>query len=239
MSSINYKFKILFLVGLGLLIVSLFLDWYYFQVFDENQELIASWSYNPFTEWSTSFSEDAAFNRLVEPSNLNIPLVINIAVLCCVVLTIYGLIYKDLEKNKTLDKLYPYAYINFTLLILNAFYIFIFPIFYLYPNRLYFPFLVYNDLELNYNFYYLIGPGYFLQLISFIIIFPYAFFYYQTIVKFETKEHSTSKVINRIIEKAQEPLDFDKLIAEESLKLKFEGFKGVDIIDKKSKKVYP
>jgi len=50
------------LAGVILLFVSLFLEWYSFQVVDINNELIVSWSYNLFSEWTTDFPRGATVN---------------------------------------------------------------------------------------------------------------------------------------------------------------------------------
>ena len=67
------KFKVIYLISLGLLLISIFLEWYSFQIYNLDQELIASWQHNMWTEWST-FSDSTPFNEAHRPENLAIPL---------------------------------------------------------------------------------------------------------------------------------------------------------------------
>lgn len=218
--TVKTKFKFLYIIGLILLFTSLFLDWYSFQAYTSDHKLIGFWSYNLFTEWSTMISGDQRFNKKIKPNNLSIPIEISILFIFSIIASGYSVLFKDLEQNVELDKLYPYAYLNFLLVSLNIYYIFAFPIFYLLPNKLYFPFLLVEDRDMGVNYYYSIGPGYILQILGFIMIFPYALFYYQTIHNFKTEKQSPKKVIEQYIQNVQEPLDLDRLIAKEELKLK-------------------
>ena len=219
--TVKTKFKFLYIIGLMLLFTSLFLEWYSFQAYTSANKLIAFWSYNLFFEWSTMISGDQHFNNQIRPNNLSIPIEISILFIFSIIASGYSVLFKDLEQNVELDKLYPYAYLNFLLLSLNMYYIFAFPIFYLLPNKLYFPFLLVKDRESGVNYYYSIGPGYVLQIIGFIMIFPYILFYYITINNFKSEKQSPKNIIERYIQQVQEPLDLDSLIAKEELKLKF------------------
>ncbi|MHA1437377.1 MAG: hypothetical protein ACTSPD_07340 [Promethearchaeota archaeon] len=219
--NLKNKFKILFLIGLIILFISLFLDWYYLQIYNNDDQLILSWSYNPFTEWSTNNFKDNGLYSNLKPNDLSFPLIILVIFTISLFFSAFGVIFKDVEENGDLEKLFPYAYINFLVLFLNCYFIFIFPLFYLIPNNLYFPFLISEDVQFEIYFYYSVGLGYFLQIIGFICIFPYSIFYYHTIIQFEIKNSSLSKEIERIIKNAKDPLDLDKFIAEEQLKVRF------------------
>ncbi|MFX1338949.1 MAG: hypothetical protein ACFFDK_10095 [Promethearchaeota archaeon] len=220
-SNIKKKFKLLFILGLILLFASLFLEWYVLQVYNSSHTLIAYWSYNPLTGWSTIFSEGSTFNNIVKPEEIQMPLVLTGLFMVVLVISAFSAIFKDLESQGDLEKLYPYAYVNLFLIALNLYYIFAFPVFYLLPHKLYFPFLLVKDREMDVVYHYSIGAGYILQIIGFIMIFPYCTFYYNTIVRFISKEQSPDKIIKRYVQYIQENLDLDKLIANEELKLKF------------------
>ncbi len=221
-------FRFLHIVGLLVLFTSIFLEWYIFRVYNSDNKLIASWSYNILSEWSTVFSEDNVFNKLVKPDNISVPIVITVLFVTAVIGSGYCVLFKDLEQNEQIESLYPYAYVNFLMITLNFFYIFAFPVFYLLPNKLYFPFLWVKDKDMDVTYFYSIGPGYILQIIGFIMIFPYTIFYYKTIENFKSKEHSPEKYIKRYVQQVQEPLDLDKLIAKEELSLKFDDLTSED-----------
>ena len=215
---IKIIFRILYIIGLILLFLSMFLDWYYVQVFNNQGKLTASWAYNPFFEWYTITNNDKKF---IKPPDLLMPVIIHIIFLFTVGISGYIVLFNDVETKDDLEKLYPYAYVNFFLIVLNLYYIFAFPLFYLIPNDLYFPFMKIRNKDIDATYIYYIGPGYILQVISFLFIFPYAIFYYKTIEKFKTRKHSYQRVIKSYIEQSQEPLDLDKLITQEELKIKF------------------
>jgi hypothetical protein len=54
-----------------------------------------------------------------------------------------------------------------------------------------------------------------LQLVGFLLIFPYSLHYYVTITQFEKQQNTPERRIASYIEKVQEHIDFDKYIAEE------------------------
>ena len=207
-----------FIIGLILLLISLFLDWYVFQVFNKEGTLIASWVYNPFSEWS---SNSIFYDEQLKPNDLLIPFTINITMILVISLSAYGMIFKNLKHEDDLNKLYPFACINIFLLLLMGFYIFIFPIAYLLSNELYFPFLMLVNIESENTYYYSIGPGYILHVLAFGLIYPLSIFYYQTIVNFEIKRLSPAVLIENYITRVHEPINLDKFIAEEELKQKF------------------
>ena len=211
--------KLAYLTGLILAFISIILDWYNYQVFNTDGILLANWTYNIFSEWSTN---GTMYNEQLKPDNLFVPIMINIIVIVVILISVFGMVFKGIESEGELSKLYPFAFINILLIVLIGFYIFIFPIAYLLSNDLYFPFLMLREYELGVTYFYCVGPGYLLQLFAFGLIFPHAVFYYQTIVKFELERHSPVKVIEKYIEHVQEPIDLDRFIAEEELKQKFE-----------------
>ena len=221
------KFKVIYLISLGLLFISIFLEWYSFQIYNLDQELIASWHHNIWTEWRT-FSDSTPFNDGHRPEDLAIPLAINIVFVVAIILSGYIVLFRDIEQTDSLDKFKPYGYILGCLLCLNIFFVVLYPVVYLFPNGLYSLYLQINDYDTNSIFLYSFGPGYILQLIVFPFIFSYTVFYIRTITTFQQREKTPEKIISQLIEKSQEPLDLDKLLAQEELKSKFTNGKHHD-----------
>ncbi len=197
------------------------MEWYSYQIFTLENELVVSWKYNIFFEWSTSLFPSTPFNEALRPKNLVIPLVINVLLFVSIILSGYVVLFKNVEKVESLDKFTPYSYILGLLLVLNLFYIVIFPVMYLLPQGLYFPFLQIVDFDSTFIYILTCSQGYIIQSIAFPLIFPYIIFYFKTISTFQQKEKIPETIITKIIEKAQEPIDLDKLIAQEELKQKF------------------
>ncbi len=212
-------YKKLFLMGLILLFISLFLNWYYFQIENQSKIVIASWYYNVFFNWNTDLSSETNFNNSAKPNILLDTPVLNIMLLVIIITSGYVILFKDINSENNFQNLQKYSYINFFLISLNGVFIIIFPIYYLYSNNLYFPFLIFEDTNLNYSYFYSIGEGYILQIIGFFMIFPYTILYYQTVMKFQKIEHSAEKVIERYIDNSNDDLDLKELIAQEKVKI--------------------
>lgn len=213
-ASLPFYFKIIFLAGTTLLFVSLFVDWYTFQVF-ESGILTVSWSYNILFEWSTEFPTGITINENFRPPNLEISPVLHFFFIAVLLFTLYTIFFKDLEHTEDLSSLRKFSLGFLGLIALILFYIVIFPIVYLFPNELYFPSLVDNNIDLAMRFSYAISYGYILQLVGFLLIFPYSLHYYVTITQFEKQQNTPERRIASYIEKVQEHIDFDKYIAEE------------------------
>ena len=219
MRTLSYP-KLALLMGVIILFISLFLEWYSFQVVDINNEVIASWSYNLFFEWTTNFPEGATVNEEYRPLNLNVPFYITILFIIMLVLSVGVIIIRDINLSKNTTSIRYYSYIFAFLLILTFFYIVLFPSIYLYPNELYYPVLTNIDTELNIVTYYSVGIGYILQLCGFVLIFPYSLYYILSATAFERNRHIPEIQIEKIILEIQEPLDLDEFIAEEELLIK-------------------
>ncbi len=220
--SINFKsvYKILSIIGFLLGFASVFLDWYYIQAISEaSGETIAYWIYNVLFDWSTPFSEGALFNEAYQPKNATMPIAIVITFIITLFLSAYSVLFHDVERGDNLIKVRRFNFVNLSLVTFIGFFVLIFPLFFLLPNGLYYPFLLYRDYELEVTFYYSIGPGYFIQFVSFVFTFPYALFNHSVISNFDKEHSSVEKTINRYISSVREELDFDKLIAKEEYEL--------------------
>ena len=218
----NSGYKIVFVIGLLLGFASVFLDWYYFQGENSSDEIVVYWVYNALFDWSTMFSQGAVLNEFFAPKNASLPVAIVVAFLVVVLLSAYSVLFLDAERKDNLVRLKQFGFVNLSLVTLIGFFVLIYPLFFLLPNGLYYPFIVYYDYELEITFYYSIGPGYFFQLISFVFTFPYAMFNHLTINSFEKERSSVENITNRYIESVREDLDLDKLITQEEFKLESE-----------------
>jgi len=212
--SLPFYFKVIYLAGVTVLFVSLFVNWYTFQMF-ENGILTVSWSYNILFEWSTDLPPGISINENLRPGDIAVPSVLNFLFIGILLFTLYIIFFKDLEQTENIGVLRKFSFGFVCLIALLLFYIVIFPIIYLVPNELYFPSLVDNNIDLAMRFSYSISYGYVLQLIGFLLVFPYSLHYYITITQFERKENTPERRIAAYIENVQESIDFDRYIAEE------------------------
>ncbi|MFO7794994.1 MAG: hypothetical protein R6W84_02500 [Promethearchaeia archaeon] len=204
-------FKLLFFIGCGICFFSLFLNFYSFRVISQPGVLISIWEYNFIFGWE-------GFNTLYLPPNLGLSIEFMIFYLCCIITAMVLNILKNIEKTKNLSKFMLYAYINISLLMLIGFMVLIFPCFYLLQNGLFFPTVIVIEDASGYMLYYAIGIGYYLHIISFIMIFPYVIFYYQSIRKFNIDQNSFSDRVKEVLAQENEGLDIDKYITEEEIR---------------------
>lgn len=200
MTNINIKqiFKGLCLVGLILLFISLFFDWYSFSYENSSGQIFVSWVYNPLFEWSSDLAISGS-NLELMPNNLNIPILISIIFIGSLIFTGYVILYKDPEKERKLQSLTYYAYGNFLTLVLSSFYIISFPAVYLLQEGLFYPYILYEDYQTGITISYLFGPGYYIQVLGFVLSFPYIVFYLRIIEKFQNKDNDVSVVIDKYI----------------------------------------
>jgi len=219
--SINFKwgYKVIFLIGLVLCFGSVFLDWYYLQAVLDNGVTIMSWTYNSLFGWSTPFAEGNQFNESYKPQNATMPIVVIIVFIVVVFLSAYSTLFHDIEQGDNILKVKRFSFITLSLIVLIGFFVLIFPLFFLLPNDLYYPLLVYYDSELGLTVYYSMGPGYWLQVISFGCTFPYALFNLSVINTFEKEQFAPAEVIKSYIRNMKEKFDLDKLIAQEELEI--------------------
>jgi hypothetical protein len=215
--AINFKsgYKILFVGGLLLGFTSLFLDWYYLQAVNEFGETVMYWVYNAIFDWSTRFSQGATFNQRFEPKNSSMPIAIIATFVVAMLLSAYSALFHDVERDDSFVKVKRFNFITLFLVTLIGFFVVIYPLFFLLPNELYYPFLLYRDYDLGVVFSYSVGPGYVLQAVSFACTFPYALFNHSVINSFEKESASPEKIVSQYIEKARDDLDIDRLIARE------------------------
>lgn len=213
-TSLPSYFKLIFVAGAILIFISLFVDWYTFQMF-HSETLTVSWNYNIIFEWSTDFPSGISVNERYRPENLEVPPFINFLCIAAIMFTLYTVFFKDLEQAKELISLKKYSIGFVCLIVLSLFYIVIFPVLYLIANELYFPSLVDNNLDLAITFSYSISYGYVIQLVGCLLIFPYSVHYYITITQFERQENTPEKRISSYLDTLKEQIDFDRYIAEE------------------------
>ncbi len=238
--SINFKSvcKIIFVIGLVTGFASVFLDWYYLQGISVSGETVVYWIYNVLFDWSTPFSEGALFNEFYKPENATMPIAIVIIYIITLFFSAYSVLFHDVERGDNLMKVRRFNFVNLSLVTLIGFFVLIFPLFFLLPNGLYYPFLLYYDYELEVTFYFSIGPGYFFQLISFGFTFPYALFNHSIISTFEREQSSVENTINRYIVSVREELDLDKLIAREEYELESTSDSQSEVPKNEVEKIY-
>ena len=218
---IRNLYRGLFLAGGLMLFFSFFLDFYYFEIYI-GEELISSWIYQPLIGCYSDMS--GMSNSMYHPGEAStIPLLLTLIYMGTIVLSLFGVLFRDIEK-KSFSKGKNYFYVVIYLLILNGFYVFGYPVVYLLPRGYCFPFFEIHTLtngEIALIKLYYIGPGYVLQLIGFLLIFPWVLFQYYIIMHFTAQDKSSEAIRKQLLEKRIRTIDFDKLIATENTRIEF------------------
>lgn len=220
MASKNIRvFKSLYILGIIFIFFSLFFDWYSYRILFNNEIIVFS-TFNLFDGWKQSNS--GLLNVDIGIEDVSVPLILNLMLVGITIASTGIVLFMSIEETSALNKHLIYAYINGALLLLVVFYTVIFPIIYLLPQDLYFPYLQVINSEYGFTSIYSVELGYILQLFSFPLLFPYTVFYYRTITQYEQEDHTVEKQLSKIVEKYQEYIDFDTLIAKEEIKLNFD-----------------
>jgi hypothetical protein len=211
--------KIYFLIGTVLAFISLFIEWYIFQAVDSSNAVLVDWSYHLFFDWYSPSHLDTELNYWYKPINSSIPLALIIFFIVLLIISSFGALFHSSENISKMKNAKEFAFVNLGVLFLIIFFIGIYPIMYLFPNKLLFPLMIFYDYELKLTFHFVVGLGYYLQIIAFTCCFPYCCYYYKYAHSFEV-ESGVSSVIKSI--SFNNEIDLDKLIAEAELNLKLQ-----------------
>lgn len=211
-------FRTLFVVGTVLLFFSLFLDFYYMRIYREGS-LLASWAYHPMVGWHSDLI--SRLNTPFRPPESSaIPISVVAVYIAVMTVGLFGALFRDIEKDFAKSKNYVYVYLF--LLILNGFVLFAYPVVYLASRGYPFPYYVienFTDGKLTTTGVYYMGAGYVLQMVGFLLVFPWSVFHYYVLATFEPKEQRGEELLHRMIKARVQRLDLDKLIARESTKI--------------------
>lgn len=228
-------FKALFFVGCTAAFLGLFVDFYTLQGTHHTVGTVILWNYNLFTGWTTPLPDDALFNVQWKPASFDISNILQIVFMATIVISLFCIILKGLNDTTDLHKLTFYAYIHFFLLLFIGFYVFVFPLFFLAPNDLHFPIITITDEGSGIIFLYSIGQGYVMELIAFLLVFPYVIFYIQTIRTYEIEGSTQAeKILSEKVKQTQKVLDIEQQIAQEHISLEFQPIKTPQKIKNKS-----
>lgn len=161
------SYRLLPLIGIGFLIISMFLSWYDFSVYDEFKTIVSSWSFSVLSGWQLSNGSDS-FKPEENALNTNINMM-------SIILILYLLYFEFSNSRRTntlrYTKLQSWMYL--VMICLIGFQVISFPLVNLFGNDLYFPLMIQVDQEVKIIFQFSIGMGYMMQIASIIILFPH------------------------------------------------------------------
>lgn len=217
-------FRMFALLGLILSLISVFCDWYIFETFSRDL-LKGEWRFSIFGGW---YSPMIKGNVLAKPGDLEFPFFLNLIFIFLEIISLYFLLFKDVGTTEELEPLKLFCHVNLAVLTFMGYYIMIFPVYYLIGNKFYFPFAI-EVIDIGsstFYYHYSVGIGYFLMIISYIMVFPYFFHYYFVFKTFENEKQGFQYEAERLINLNNDEIDIEKLIAEEELTLDLENHKS-------------
>jgi len=209
-------FKKCCIIGLILFFISLFLEWYSFHLYDRFDNIIISGHFSMIFGWSIKTTLPHTLTNLYPQYKIPEAFFIAIISMFVILVALYEVLFKDIDIHTKNEGILLSSWIIICVWVLLIIYFFIFPLLFFIPKDLNFPFAYYEDVQTHSSHFCAIGPGYIAQIIAFILTTPYAAFHYQTIRRFQKGENT----IEQMIMNTQEPLDLDKLLAEEEVNLK-------------------
>ena len=209
-----------FICAIGILIaaISLFFEWYIFQVVTWEGEETALWEFQLFLGWTSPISLEDWFNAAYHPNFVPLSHMIHFIYLGSLSISLYAIIAVNLEDAKNLRTGKKFRYVHVSSLLLSGYYICIVPIYFFILQEYYFPYLTFTDPEFA-IFEYAVGLGYWLECVAFGCMFPYFFYYLITTSHFERAPEPIEAQLNAILRKVHTSIDFSQLIAEERIKL--------------------
>lgn len=210
-------FRYLFVIGIVIVIFSLFLNYYTIRIYREDGILLVEHSYRLIFGWNHT----SGYFSLLLPESLdfseNSTLIFTSILIPTLSLSLYGAFFKDFQDAEDLVRLKFYSYSHLLLLGLVFFILFVYPFNFLISNELYYPFLIIE--EIDEVIHYSVDLGYIAFLCSFICILPYSLIYYVACYKFTIQSQKQQQALAQVKKNLQQEIDLDKYIAEEESEL--------------------
>ncbi len=221
--------KLIFFGGLIIAFLSLFVDWYYYEVRADGG-FIAKWSFQLLRGWDYSSPEVFESNEIFKPVNSMEVLTMSILLMVMIIICGYGSLLKNVELTNSIQKSKLYIYLNVFLVMLLGYFIVILPCTFLFSQKLYFPFMNHKDLQEGTTSFYCIGPAYLMQGAAFVMIIPQVIISVITINKFRSEQETPERFVEEKLKESKEEIAIDKIIAELNVELHQKTNNDVNVI---------
>jgi hypothetical protein len=180
--------------------------------------------------WQTSFRTGIGSNENLMPASSTEAFIMSILLMAMIVICSYGILLKDVEITNSVEKSKPYLYLNIFLAMLLGYFIAVLPCTFLFPQKLYVPFIMAEDLQENTISFYSLGPAYLMQAASFFMVFPKVIMSVITMNSFRSEEEEPDHIIEKKLAGSREEITIDKFIAELDTKSRKQTCNEADII---------
>jgi hypothetical protein len=200
----------MFILGGVITFISCFIEWYHIELFNEMGQVVLECSYDLFLGWKVV--DKIAPGALAEFYPQSSPITIEFVFfyLGILVISVYIALFKGSPKLQNPQKSRYTAYFLLITSIMALIMTLYFSFGMVSSNKLHVPALVINDQTYEVVIYQYIGIGFVLHIISFIFLFPLAWFQFRLNAQFELAKDNQKIMRENIID-----LNLDQLIAEE------------------------
>jgi hypothetical protein len=209
------NYKILFIIGIITSFVSLFLNWFQVSITNLDGQVLFKDSFSFIFGWSTP---QGTLNPLLNkyyPIRFSIPNLLTITYLILIAGSVFIVLFRNIEKSRDFERSKYNAYFLLALCLMISLVLIIFPTYYLLPNGLFFPGVMFEDIVLEVNVTHQVGIGYYGQAVSFTFMIPHSLFCYQTSKWFEMEIKDPIRQKQSQIEELEHSLDIRGIIADE------------------------
>ena len=203
-------YRIAFILGGIIAFISCFIEWYYVEVLNKTGQKVLSCSYNLFVGWKIVDRIYPGALGTFYPKSPPMAIEFLFFYLGIIVISVYVALFKGSPNLQNPQKSKYTAYFLLTSIIMMLVVISYFSLGIIFNDGMHLPTLVIDDQSYEVIIHQSIGIGFALHLISFIFLFPLAWFQFRMNAQFEmVKDNQKDEldVMNR--------LNLDRLIAEE------------------------
>ena len=204
-------YRMMFILGGIITFISCYIEWYHVEVFNETGQVVLEYSYNLFLGWKVVDRIYPGALGILYPKSSPMAIEFLFFYLAVVVISIYIALFKGSPKLQNPHKSKYTAYFLLTCIIMTLVIILYFFYGVVQEDEMHVPALIINDQSYEIVIYQSIGIGFVLHLISFIFLFPLAWFQFRITSQFEVTKEDQKVKDDDMIE-----LNLDQLIAEEN-----------------------
>jgi hypothetical protein len=224
-SAIIKLYRIMFILGGFIAFISCFIEWYYVEVINEEGQIVLDCSYNLYMGWKIVDRIYLGALGMFYPKSPPMAIEFLFFYLGIIVISIYIALFKGSPKLQNPQKSKYTAHFLLSSIIMSLVLISYFCFGIVFEYGMHIPVLVINDQSYEVIIHQNIGIGFVLNLVSFIFLFPLAWFQFRMNAQFEMVKDDQKSEFDAIIN-----LNLDRLIAEElALKNSEEPFRSTEI----------
>jgi len=224
-STIIRLYRLIFILGGIIAFLSCFIEWYSVEIINDEGQIVLDCTYNLYMGWKIVDRIYPGALEMLYPKSPPMAIEFLFFYLGIIIISIYVALFKCSPKLQNPQKSKYATYFLLISIIMSLVLIIYFCFGIVFEYGMHMPVLVINDQSYEVIIHQNIGIGFVLNLISFIFLFPLAWFQFRMNAQFEMVKHDQKAEIDTKIN-----LNLDRLIAEElAMKNSEEPFRSTEI----------